>query len=465
MKELDSNIKKCIEEECNSERHGFFKECKIHFYEKYRTGLRFKLKPSSVGYSTIKDILSSCSDWIDSTQIEEKHIDRGAKSLIPLRCKLCLYEWSPTISGIINNGNRCKSCIGNLSWNLEKLIEKASNRPNLDFSNVTEKHVKTRNSIIPMKCKKCLYEWKTSVSSIINGAGCPDCVGLAKYNLARFRNKMSNRTDIDISFVSEKDIVNNKSKVPVGCLNCGYKWKPKINNLVSGDKCPECSGNSPYTLEKLLNKLKDRTDLDTTSIEEKHIINNLSRVPVKCKICSYEWTSSITSLIYAGSGCIKCKISIVVRVLSEFLKKINIPHELEKNLPGMVYKSKLKIDIYIPKMSDGSLPIAVEYDGNFPGSHFSYRNKEEENRHIKTVKRDRIKDNYCLDNGIHVFRIPYSLYEANDPESLKSYFRKGLDFLSLNKEPIVYLADTEPYILRDKKLKERKKIIKIIIKK
>lgn len=99
-------------------------------------------------------------------------------------------------------------------------------------------------------------------------------------------------------------------------------------------------------------------------------------------------------------GCPICRIPKGEARVKMFLDNHNIQYMAQATFKGCVYKKRLRFDFYLPQYK-----IAIEYDGE---QHF--RPVEVfggEEGHLKTKKRDEIKNNYCKGNNIKLIRIPY----------------------------------------------------------
>lgn len=91
-------------------------------------------------------------------------------------------------------------------------------------------------------------------------------------------------------------------------------------------------------------------------------------------------------------------------LICELLEKNNIPYERQASFPDLVDKKRLRFDF---KLNDGTL---IEYDGI---QHFKYRNSgwNTKENYLQIVKRDKMKNEYCLKNNIPLIRIPYTHYQ------------------------------------------------------
>lgn len=564
----------CDIPECSNKQHGIFPLCKQHFMEKYCPKAKFKWTPANVGYNTVVSVLRHYIDIINFDDVKLEDIDagglswikithlmceqtwrvkvkdlmttgmacpncklkwtydyvkeqlkdrteldlsdikrsdvRGCESRIPVSCTKCGHKWKPEVYCLVN-GSGCQSCAGTLPWtaqrlrdrpdlaaeydmsevsdeqivngaskipithkpcnyrrevsirylvshhpcprcskykpwSLERFMDELKDTEHFDLSMVMEEHVKSPNNRVPLICKICQHYWEPTIYSLVYGnQGCPSCAGKLPWTLSRFQEHMSQRPDIDASAITIEHFVNSKSKVPLTCLLCEYKWSPPIGTLIyfmTG--CPQCAGNAKWTLKRLQDRLNSRLDISLEQVTEEMISGNTSCIPVICTVCQNNWSISISSLI-RGTGCPKCRTSKGIQSITTYLDSKCIVYELEKTFPGLVYKSSLRIDVYIEVYPKVNLPICIEYDGNYPGSHFRYTNSKEKTRHQNSLIRDNIKDDWVLSNNKHMVRIPYTCFKSYKQAEMDSVLDEAFSYLSDLEDPNMYYADYTPY--------------------
>lgn len=266
-------------------------------------------------------------DKYDYSMIGEYHI-KGVKSLIPLICKQCFYEWETSIGGHINGKYGCPNCSGNAPWTLKRFLSKGVELygDNYDYSEIHEEHIRGKDSRIYIKCKKCMYGWETTIHSHINGNhGCPNCAGIVTWNLERFliRSHQVHGDKYDYSNVTSDIIVNAHSKIPLKCKICFYRWSPTITDHINAQSgCPDCSKQSPWNYDKLLSRGKDlygdRYSYPTINAEM--IKGKYSLIDVQCNHCSYNWKATIQNHIHGKHGCPRC-VKVEPWTLESFISK------------------------------------------------------------------------------------------------------------------------------------------------
>lgn len=184
-------------------------------------------------------------------------------------------------------------------------------------------------------------------------------------------------------------------------------WSATINHRTrEGTGCPYCKGST-----KVCSHYNFATEFPYLALEwhpnnerkpEEYSYGSESRVLWKCLVGSFEhvWEATINSRTNMNSGCPVCRQSHGEKRICNYLRKTNIPFETEKIFVDLRYIKKLRCDFYII-----SLNLVVEYDGiqhDEPVYHFGGEEEFE-----KTLERDKIKNNYCLERGLNLLRIKY----------------------------------------------------------
>lgn len=177
-----------------------------------------------------------------------------------------------------------------------------------------------------------------------------------------------------------------------------------LDNFVRGHKCAACgreavgdtlrfdSGYVAKSIEALNgNKLLNADEYKDTSTHNLRIL---------CGQCGKEFTTSFANYMRHGvTSCFSCssKESIGEQRIRLLLDELNISYEQEKRFSNCRDVRTLPFDFFIP-----SLNLIIEFDGE---QHYSPVRGEES--YNSTVRHDKIKNQYCLNNDIDLLRIPY----------------------------------------------------------
>lgn len=273
---------------------------------------------------------------------------KNIKSLIQVKCNICQYEWSITISNHIRSG--CPSCNGKLTWNLEKFLKEAYkvHQNKFDYSKIKEENIKFFKSKIPLICNSCNYEWYTTISNHMKYKyGCPSCSGNAKWTLERLIKKgnMIHGGKISYENIKENDVINSKSKVNLKCNICFHEWNTTDIDCHINQKtgCPNCSGNILWNFDRFVKKSKEihgeKYNYDKVKLLPK--LTAKTKIPLKCNKCSYEWnTTQLQHHIHSKSGCPECS-GLIAWNLEKFLKKAKEIHG-DKFFYGKIQEHHIK---------------------------------------------------------------------------------------------------------------------------
>jgi len=309
-----------------------------------------------------------------------------------------------------------------------------------NYSGIKPEDIKGNKSKIQISCNNCQYLWTPTISDHINhGTGCPNCAGQVHWNLIRFvtRAKEIHGDRFDYSRIKAEDIKGRNSKIQISCNKCQYIWMPTINHHINdGSGCPQCSGNSPWRLETLLQRGFEvhGNDFDYSRIKPEDIKNAHSKIHISCQKCHHQLTPTIHHHIQC-SGCPKCRSSKGELSCQKALKKLNIAYELEISLESLPKKR------YDFSFMYNDTKYLLEFDGcqHFEYNDFFHRSEEafKEKRAI-----DVLKTQHALQNGCSLIRIDY--LSVDDVEQHLEQ--------ALRSKDKVYYSDPEMYTYISSKL-------------
>jgi ABC-type microcin C transport system permease subunit YejE len=114
-----------------------------------------------------------------------------------------------------------------------------------------------------------------------------------------------------------------------------------------------------------------------------------------------------------------------------FLKENNISFISQKKFDGCRFKKSLFFDFYLPEYN-----LCIEYQGQqhyFPVEYFSSEGKTSEEIYNENIDRDKIKKDFCKNNGIFLLEIPY--FEKNNFKEI--IFKKMSEIMIIQKGGII----------------------------
>ena len=265
-----------------------------------------------------------------------------------------------------------------------------------------------RDSIL-LKCKDH-GEYTIRLDHLLD-YGCKDCSKHKKNTLKqeKFINRgkqiHGNRYGYDKVYY-----LNNHKKVILICKKHGEFEISPLNHL-NKQGCKKCSSKQ-LNLETFIEKAKaihgekfDYSKTNYTSVNDK-----LDIVCKKHGIFSQRGSSHLE-----GVGCPSCNESLGEKIISKYLDEKNIKYLRQKKFDECRFKYPLKFDFYINEFD-----ICIEFDGIQHFKPIDYFGGIE--RFEYEQKLSLIKDNFCQNKGIKLFRIKYN---DNLIEKLDIIFNKN----------------------------------------
>ena len=169
-----------------------------------------------------------------NSNIEVLGVYMNARTRVSVRCKCCNYEWN-AVPGNLLRGSGCLKCSGKMKMTHEEFVAKlAEVNPDVE---VLGKYTGMQNKVL-VKCKVCAYEWYAMPYSLLQGHGCPRCVGVRRKTCDEFVIELCAKNP-NIKVLG--DYRNNHTKILVKCTVCGHEWNAAPTSLLRGMKCISCA--------------------------------------------------------------------------------------------------------------------------------------------------------------------------------------------------------------------------------
>lgn len=202
----------------------------------------------------------------------------------------------------------------------------------------------------------------------------------------------------------ENDIQNNQSYIKYCCPEHGTHTM-RICNFLSGKRCPDCAKNhrSEIFRNSIENIVSEITACGGKLLNPNEYTNNRTKnLRIICPSCDREFLTSYVLFTQHGGqlcpDCSKTKSNGEERI-KKFLDNNSIRYEQQYWFHDCRDVNPLPFDFYIPDYN-----TIIEFDGrqHFEETdYFSYGL-------AKTKLHDKIKNDYCMMNGIKLVRIPYT---------------------------------------------------------
>lgn len=203
---------------------------------------------------------------------------------------------------------------------------------------------------------------------------------------------------------------NAQAKLELKCL-CGKEYETTYNQLQGGKQrqCPSCGkAKQVYSRRKTDNEFKEEVLLlvDQEYLFLDKYINSKTHLLCRHTNCGHTYKVTPDSFL-GGKRCPKCNSSKGEQVVQSYLDKNTLFYTRQFKFKDCINKRRLPFDFAVFSDESQEKPeFLIEYDGQqhfipmgFGGS--------SSNNFKRTIKNDRIKDDYCKQNGIELIRIPY----------------------------------------------------------
>ena len=208
------------------------------------------------------------------------------------------------------------------------------------------------------------------------------------------------------------------------CLKCGKQVSCRSSDLTNGIRKDCGCGNSQRISEGMIhdatgNKYSHLTIIGRdTSIKPKG--GQHPKWLVKCDICGTIESVELSMLEKLGKDrCRNCgKKSYGEQKIAELLTNEGVKFIFDKPYGNCRYKDTNYMARFDFRITDNSdCDYIIEYDGE---QHYNYKSRYHGNKSLEYYQeRDRYKDNWCINHGIKIIRIPYTRLKEMCIEDLK----------------------------------------------
>lgn len=201
------------------------------------------------------------------------------------------------------------------------------------------------------------------------------------------------------------DYKNKTSSLLCKCKIHDYTFSTIPQRLLIGRGCYYCGiekvvKHNTLSQEEFVKKAHEANP-DVEVVSEYTGYHN--EITLRCKKCSYEWVTSAGSFLANGTRCRKCSYTYKGEdQVIDALNDLGLSFIHQYKFDDCKDKKSLPFDFYIQQYN-----LCIEFDGL---QHYEPRFGEDNLR--KTKEHDKIKDEYCKNNDIHLLRIPY--WESNN---------------------------------------------------
>lgn len=266
------------------------------------------------------------------------------------------------------------------------------------------------NNRTPVKTKHniCGYVWDAHPNLLIaktkkDKVYCPFCSGTIKLTNRMFIERVFDL--VGDEYVVLEEYKNNKTKLKIrhNTQECAHEYYVSPNSFLShNSRCPKCFGNIKRTTEEF-KKIVFELEGENYKVLGEYI-NCATPLKMQHTKCGNEFMVRPDKFTGINQRCPFCSNNSIGELkISDFLKKKNIFHITQYRFNDCRNILSLPFDFAI--FEEDKLKILIEYDGKqhfIPNEFFGGEIGFE-----RTKQNDSIKNQYCKDNNIPFYRIPY----------------------------------------------------------
>ena len=347
-----------------------------------------------------KKLIEVHDNTLDFSEIE---YSGNSQTPLKVKCPKHGYLKNKTFSNLMS-GRGCEACGGSKKRNTEEFIKESKKKFGGKFSYEKTKYVTAETKII-ITCKKH-GDFETTPNKHLN----------SKYGFVELAKESMSMTHEEYMGVLKQENSTVLDEYNIKDTYKGFDKKLIIEDKEYGEQFLITAGNLLKTKPSIVSA-KNPNSLITKKSQKIHgslydyslvrYKNAFELVEIICPVHGVFKQSPASHL--SGSGCPKCahKHSNGVKYMERILLNRNIKYELEKKFADCVNIFPLPFDIWLSNYN-----TLIEVDGM---QHYQPIEKFGGQESFEKLQmRDNIKNQYCLDSGISLKRIPY------DPSTKKS---------------------------------------------
>jgi len=187
--------------------------------------------------------------------------------------------------------------------------------------------------------------------------------------------------------------------------NCDNIWSTKIQTrTLYRAGCPKCAGNARYSYKTFLEKanLVHGNKYSYPPVDSYLEFNVHLTIPILCPVADHGVFNQVARHHIMPRGCPICgTLSKGEELIAEILTQLGIEFERQKRYAGLKNVNSLSYDVYVSVWN-----VIIEFDGLQHFGSVGWTNDTDTT--LIRMKRDLIKDQFAIDNGLSLLRIPYN---------------------------------------------------------
>lgn len=312
------------------------------------------------------------------------------------------HVWE-ALSANVKRGHWCKIC-GNYRQARQKAksIETARELARAKGGECLSSDYINNHTKLGWRCAEG-HEWRAVPASIQGGTWCPICAGklLPKDALFALRLYAKNLGGECLS----EEYQSAKTKLRWRCAK-GHEWEAIPDSVRRGTWCPHCAGSMSLTLSDMQETARGKGG---ECLSDQYV-NSDEKLRWRCAE-GHEW-EAVAYHVRAGHWCPTCAAGNSERICKDIFEQMFgklFPKVKPHWLPNARGK-KMELDGYCEEWK-----IAFEYHGAQHYSHVGFFHRG--NKSLEKRKGDDdLKERLCVEHGVHLIVIPYTVPMDEVPE-------------------------------------------------
>lgn len=271
-------------------------------------------------------------------------------------------------------------------------------------------HSNTKVELLHNTCNRTFQV--LSGSFVSSGSRCPHCkFDKKRKTQSQFVKDVFGLTGDEYTVLGQ--YVNATTDIEVTHNLCNKTFMTTPSKFLKGTRCIYCSSTAKKTTEKYKQEVFDLFGSEYEVLGE--YTSSHGKLLMKHNECAYEWYVDASHFTSYKAGCPKCSRgkSKGENLISEILNKNNIKFTCQFRFNDCINKNTLPFDFALLNNKE-RLSLIIEYDGKQhfkPVEHWGGEVYLQQCQH-----NDQIKNTYCIENNIPLYRIPY--WEFDNIESI-----------------------------------------------
>lgn len=367
-------------------------------------------------WETLKDKIENSSDC--KLLKYDRVIGKGGKQRMVLYLKCSCGQAFQIFLDSFNNGKKqCNNCSRNKlreerAYKIDE-VKEILLKHNLKL--LSSEYVNNREKI-KVQCLICSHIRECSFGSIFKKHRCPECRRINDIiTVDKFKKRVEKIININEYYIHYEDYKGLKDKIRIKHILCGREFKLSALRICEEGKylCKKCYGKT--YVRKREDFIKDMNNLEPNNyMLLSEYKNTHEPILLKHIECGTIYQTEPRDFLKGYGRCPKCKQYITSRGelgIQKLLERYNIDYKNQYSFEDLVSESGRKLRFDFAVFNNNSIKFLIEYDGeqHFRPVNFGGINDDRAEEYHKRLKiNDELKNIYCKNNNIKIYRIPYT---------------------------------------------------------